>query len=206
MIDFLNGFSAHFIYLLLFVLLLLCGVGFPMAEEIVLLTGGVLVASQVLNPLLMFLSTFLGVLIGDVLLFWLGRGLATRLATSTYLNRLMPPRRLAQGSAFFARYGNTTVFLARFIPGLRAPTFLLAGTMQMPPWRFIVMDTLAGCLFVPMMCWLGYLFADSFEVVAVWFRSFERATFTLLALLGLSWLLWRYRRKRDHPITPCQGY
>ena len=45
MIDFLNGFSAHLIYLLLFFLLLLCGIGFPMAEELVLLAGGVLVAS-----------------------------------------------------------------------------------------------------------------------------------------------------------------
>src|SRR5512145_2806919 len=57
MVNFLNGFPVHLIYILLFFLLLLCGIGFPMAEELVLLAGGVLVASGVLHPLLMFLAT-----------------------------------------------------------------------------------------------------------------------------------------------------
>ena len=196
MVDFLNGFSAHLIYLLLFFLLLLCGIGFPMAEELVLLAGGVLVASGVLNPLLMFLVTFLGTIVGDVLLFWLGRGLATKLTTSAYFSRWLSPQKITTGGAFFARYGNTTVFLARFIPGLRAPTFFLAGTMQMPFWRFTAIDILAGLIFVPMICWLGYLFADQFDALTYWFRSVERATVTVLVLLALSWLLWRCRGKR----------
>ena len=199
MVDFLGGFSAHLIYFLLFFLLFLCGMGFPIAEELVLLAGGVLVASKILNPFLMFLSTFLGAIVGDVLLFWLGRGLAAKLATSVYFTRWLSPRRVAKGATFFIHHGSTTVFLARFIPGLRAPTFFLAGTMQMPFWRFTVMDFLAGLIFVPFICWLGYLFADHFEALTYWFRNFERATVTVLVLLGLSWLLWRYRGKRgDH--------
>ena len=74
MLEFLNGYSAPLIYVFLFILLLLCGLGFPMAEELVLLAGGVLVASGVLHPFLMLLVNFLGVLIGDVFLFGLGRG------------------------------------------------------------------------------------------------------------------------------------
>ena len=66
MLEFLNSYSAHLIYVFLFLLLLLCGLGFPMAEELVLLAGGVLVASGVLHPLLMLLVNLLGVLIGDV--------------------------------------------------------------------------------------------------------------------------------------------
>jgi membrane protein DedA with SNARE-associated domain len=196
MVDFLSSFSAHLIYILLFFLLFLCGIGFPMAEELVLLAGGVLVASAILNPFLMLLATFLGAIVGDVLLFWLGRGLAAKLATSMSFTRWLAPRRVARGAAFFLRHGSTTVFLARFVPGLRAPTFFLAGTMQMPFWRFTVMDVLAGLIFVPAICWLGYLFADHFEVLTYWFRNLERATVTALVLLGLSWLLWRYRGKR----------
>jgi membrane protein DedA with SNARE-associated domain len=199
MVDFLSSFSAQLIYALLFFLLLLCGIGFPIAEELVLLAGGVLVASKILNPFLMLLSTFLGAIVGDMLLFWLGRGLAARLATSVYFTRWLSPRRVAKGAAFFLRHGSTTVFLARFIPGLRAPTFFLAGTMQMPFWRFTVMDILAGLIFVPIVCGLGYLFADQFEALTYWFRNFERATVTVLVLLALSWLLWHYRGKRgDH--------
>ena len=45
MVEFLNGYSDLWIYALLFFLLFLCGIGFPMAEELVLLAGGVLVAA-----------------------------------------------------------------------------------------------------------------------------------------------------------------
>jgi membrane protein DedA with SNARE-associated domain len=196
MVDFLSSFPAYLIYMLLFFLLFLCGVGFPMAEELVLLGGGVLVASAVLRPVPMLLSTFSGTIIGDVLLFWLGRSLGTRLTRSVYLTRWLPLHQIVKGRAFFARYGNTTVFFARFIPGLRAPTFLLAGTMHMPFWRFTTMDILAGLIFVPMICWLGYLFADHFEVLTYWFRNVQRTTVTVLVLLGLSWWLWRHRGKR----------
>ena len=201
MVDFLSGFSTHLIYVLLFLLLFLCGLGFPMAEELVLLAGGVLVASEVLNPFLMLLSTFLGAIVGDVLLFWLGHGLATKLTTSVYFTRWLSPRKVAKGGAFFIRHGNTTVFLARFIPGLRAPTFFLAGTLRMPFWRFAVMDILAGLIFVPAICGLGYLFADHFDLLTSRFRRFERVTLTLLVLLALSWLLWRYCGKRDDHAT-----
>ena len=98
MVEFLNGYSDLWIYALLFFLLFLCGIGFPMAEELVLLAGGVLVASGVLDPLFMCLSTFLGVIVGDVLLFWLGRGIGTRLTTSAYFMRWFSPQRLAKGA------------------------------------------------------------------------------------------------------------
>jgi membrane-associated protein len=206
MLDFLNGFSPNLIYILLFFLLLLCGIGFPMAEELVLLAGGMLVTSSVLDPSLMFLSTFLGVIVGDVLLFWLGRSLATHLTSSEHLTRLFSPKKIIRGRAFFAQHGSTTVFLARFIPGVRAPAFFLAGTMQMRLGRFLTMDTLAALVFVPIICWAGYLFADHVDLLVAWFRSIEHVILTLLVVAGLSWLLRRYQgRRSDHmPVPPAR--
>src|SRR6266851_5226589 len=177
MLEFLNSYSAHLIYAFLFLLLLLCGLGFPMAEELVLLAGGVLVASGVLHPLLMFLVNLIGVLIGDVFLFGLGRGVSRRLSRSPRFTHWFA-HKLARGRPFFARYGDTTVFLARFIPGLRAPAFLIAGTMQMPLWRFVLIDTLASLIFVPALGAVGYLLADHLEGIAAWFRHVERAIAT----------------------------
>jgi membrane-associated protein len=203
MLEFLNSYSAHLIYAFLFLLLLLCGLGFPMAEELVLLAGGVLVASGVLNPLLMLLVNLLGVLIGDVFLFGLGRGVSRRLSRSPRFTHWFA-HKLARGRPFFARYGDATVFLARFIPGLRAPTFLIAGTMQMSLWRFVSIDTLAGLIFVPALGLLGYVFADQVDVIATWFRHTERTFATLMGLALLGWLGHRYweRRKSSTTSTP----
>src|SRR5215510_4474870 len=159
MLEFLNEYPPHLIYVILFVFLLLCGLGFPMAEELVLLFGGALVASRILHPLLMLLVNFLGVLIGDVFLFGLGRGVSSRLSRSPRFTAWFA-HKLERGRPLFTRYGDTTVFFARFIPGLRAPTFLIVGTMQMSLWRFVSIDTLASLIFVPALCLVGYIFAD----------------------------------------------
>lgn len=201
MVAFLQGYSAFWIYCLLFFLLFLCGIGFPMAEELVLLAGGALVASGVLDPLLMLLVTFLGVIVSDILLFGFGRGVAARITASAYVTRLLSPRGLAKGAAFFARYGPVTVFLARFTPGLRAATFVLAGSMQMALWRFVVIDTLAGLIFIPALCLLGYLFADHIDLIISWFEGFEQIVVALAGLLGACWLIWRLRGRRDRQIA-----
>jgi membrane protein DedA with SNARE-associated domain len=174
-----------------------------MAEELVLLFGGALVASMVLHPVLMLLVTLLGVLIGDVCLFGLGRGVGSRLSRSPRFTAWFA-RKLERGRPLFARYGDATVFFARFIPGLRAPTFLIAGTMQMPLWRFVSIDTLASLIFVPALCALGYFFVDQMDVIALWFRNTERALGTLLGLAFLGWLCRRYweRRKSSTTGTP----
>src|SRR2546426_1916857 len=203
MLEFLNGLPAPLIYAFLFVLLLLCGLGFPMAEELVLLLGGVLVASGVLHPLLMLLVNFLGVLIGDVFLFGLGRGVSSRLSRSPRFTAWFAVK-LERGQPLFARYGNTTVFLARFIPGLRAPAFLIAGTMQMLLWRFVAIDTIASLIFVPALGAVGYFFADHLEGIAAWFRHVERAIATLLVVTLLVWLCGRHwgKRKSNTTATP----
>jgi membrane protein DedA with SNARE-associated domain len=203
MLEFLSGYSSHLVYVFLFILLLLCGLGFPMAEELVLLAGGVLVASGVLHPLLMLLVNFLGVLLGDVCLFGLGRGVSGHLRSSPRFRHWFA-HKLERGRPVFARYGNTTVFLARFLPGLRAPTFLIAGTMQMSLGRFVILDTLASLIFVPALGLIGYVFADQVDVIAAWFQHAGRALMTLMLLACLGWLLRRSweRRKSSTTKTP----
>lgn len=201
--EFLQGSSAQLIYVLLFVFLLLCGLGLPVAEELILLAGGVWVAAGILDPFVLFVVTFLGVLVGDVCLFGLGKGVGTRLSRSPRFTAWFATK-LERGQPFFARYGSTTVFLARFVPGVRAPVFLIAGTMQMPLWRFVLMDALASLLFVPALCVAGYFFADQWALLATWFLHTERALGTVLLVAFLGWLGRRYwgKRKRNASYTP----
>jgi membrane protein DedA with SNARE-associated domain len=95
------------------------------------------------------------------------------------------------------------VFLARFLPGLRAPAFLLAGTMHMAFWRFVLMDVLASLIFVPVLCGLGYLFADYFNLMKTWFQNVERAVGTLVVLAVLGWLIRRSWGKRENSPPPA---
>jgi membrane protein DedA with SNARE-associated domain len=148
----------------------------------------------------MLLVNFLGVLIGDVFLFALGRGASNRISRSPRFTHWFA-QKLERGRPFFARYGNTTVFLARFIPGLRAPTFLIAGTMQMSLWRFVAIDTLASLIFVPALGIVGYVFTDQVYLIDTWFQHTGRVIGALIVVACVGWLCRHFWEKRKRSTT-----
>jgi hypothetical protein len=88
----------------------------------------VLVASGVLHPFLMVLATFLGTIVGDGLLFWLGRGLATKLTTWAYFSRWLPSQKIVKGGDSLPATATPPSFwLALF---LAAATIHASGTNQ----------------------------------------------------------------------------
>ena len=47
----------------------------------------------------------------------------------------------------------------------------------------MLIDTLASLVFVPSLCYLGYLFADQFEAMAVWIVHMERRFLLVLIVV-----------------------
>ena len=88
LVDLLGERSLHVGYAFVFGVLLLCGFGLPMPEDVILVTGGVLawLASPLETPALrempfdaglqrMVLVGLLGILAGDSVIYWMGRRL-----------------------------------------------------------------------------------------------------------------------------------
>jgi membrane protein DedA with SNARE-associated domain len=95
----------------------------------------------------------------------------------------------------YARHGASIVFTARHVFGVRSAAFLIAGVVRLPFWRFLLVDTAAASLSVPLSFGLAYLFAD--RVLAI-LRGVHRVEHWLLfvaAVIATGWLLWRARRQ-----------
>jgi undecaprenyl-diphosphatase len=119
--------------------------GVPVPGETALLTAGVLAgAGHLALPVVIAVGAGAAVL-GDNLGYWIGRrgGRALLLRAG----RLADHRRraVAKGDAFFARHGGKTVFLGRWVPGVRVVAAVLAGASAMP-WRRFVVYNAAGAL------------------------------------------------------------
>lgn len=127
-------------YAAMFGLLTLCGVGLPVPEELTLLASGLLVGWGEASFVLASLACSLGILVGDGIVFALGRSLGQRFLRSQPMLWLMPPSRQAHAQGFFARRGKMAVFLARFVPGVRICIYAYAGAQQTPWSRFLVLD------------------------------------------------------------------
>jgi membrane protein DedA with SNARE-associated domain len=191
---------GDFSYAAILGLLALGAVGLPVPEELVQLTAGFLARGGRIDPLAAAATCYLGVLLGDCLLFQLGRRLGHRAMDLAPLARLLTPRRRRALEAHYARHAVITVMAGRYASGLRLPFFALAGACGVP-WRtFLLADASAALFSVPMVVSLGWLFASALEEAQARLRL-AGAGIALLALLGLGVAALLRRGRKTRPPT-----
>ncbi|HEY2486967.1 MAG TPA: DedA family protein [Candidatus Binataceae bacterium] len=195
MVGIVSGYIEHFTYLGLFVILLLCGMGLPMPEDIALLAGGFLVHRGVIRYPITLAVALLGVVAGDNSLFFLGRRFGTGLVRYFGLNRPGSKAQIDRIRAFMRRHGHRAIFYARFLAGLRALIYLTAGSFGVTPLRFLAYDLLGAIISVPVVVSIGYLFGGQLEVVIHYLGGFERLLWVVavlsLAIYGMRLLYTR---------------
>ncbi|MDK4724970.1 bifunctional DedA family/phosphatase PAP2 family protein [Rhizobium phaseoli] len=118
------------------------GIGVVVPGTAIILGVSALVPSGVVKLWPMLGATISGAIVGDGLSFWLGHRYQRRLLAIWPMSRY--PDIAEKGEAFFRRHGDKSVFLARFIPGVRAVVPLFAGIVGMPVWRFYLANTLSA--------------------------------------------------------------
>lgn len=153
---YLTNLSSGIAYWIIFGILLLCGLGFPLPEDVPLIAAGYLVFDQTLLWVPTVAITLLGVIVGDSILFLLGRKMGMRLLNQRHIQTIFKPEKVRRTRAYFRKYGDKLVFFARFFAGFRAVAFFMAGAMRMRYTRFVLLDGLAACLSVPIWVALGY--------------------------------------------------
>jgi len=194
----LSQLTSH-VYAKLAGLLLLCGLGLPIPEDISLIAGGYLAHLGTVEIHRVFLVCFAAVLGGDTIAFALGRGFGTKILASRFTHRYFTPRRQRRVRASFRKYGSRVVFVARFLPGLRFSIFLSAGMLHVKPHVFFVYDFLAALLSVPLLVYSAWFFGDQIDSVIKWSR---RSEYGILALVGVVvlWLAIKvYRKRKQRP-------
>ncbi len=211
LVDMLGNQSLAAGCLFVFGVLLACGFGFPMPEDVILVTGGVLawMASPLEHigiremlgdrALLIMVGVGLaGIIAGDSVIYWAGRKLGARVADIWPLRRIVTPEKLEKVEKLMRRRGNVVVVVARYLPGLRAPTYFTAGHSRLPFWEFVLFDGAAAMISAPLWVCLGFYFGDDIERAA---REASRFGHYLLAAalvvvlgFGLRWLQQRRAR------------
>ena len=120
-IEHLSSLTPTGAYLWLVGVLLLCGVGLPIPEDISLIVAGYFAYKGVLDVNKAFVACFAAVLIGDSFAFCVGRWFGRPVLATSWARRYFTPRRQRRVRAYFRKFGSKVIFLARFTPGLRRP-------------------------------------------------------------------------------------
>lgn len=201
-IELMNQLSPYgtYGYIIMFIILLACGFGFPMPEDVVLVTGGLLASRDITDFSITVLVTMAGVLIGDGIVFSIGRKMGPKIKETKFFNNLMPKKRESQVLQWFNKFGDKVIFFARFAPGLRMPLFLTAGIYRVSVWKFISLDGFAALISVPVWIWVGYFFGANLETLEQKMHQMQIGIYSLLAfvlvLLISAWFIKKKVRKR----------
>src|SRR3954465_11102059 len=122
---------AQYGYWVVFFGVMLENGGLPIPGETILLAAGFASALGVFHLALVMLIAATGAVIGDKIGYWVGRYYGRSFFERFGKYLFLTPARLARMDAFFAKHGSKTIFVARFITGLRVFAALFAGASKM---------------------------------------------------------------------------
>lgn len=158
------------------------------SEDLTCIATGVLVAQGRLGFLAGAAACFAGIFIGDLLLFLAGRFAGTFARKWPLLRRLVPADRLARASAWLSARGAPVLFLSRFTPGLRLPTYVAAGLLGTDFRRFVWYLALAAAAWTPLLIGFAALLGGQAARSAL---SAAGVTVSTIVAVILAWIVLR---------------
>ncbi len=192
----ISAILQQFPYLGLFALLILGGIGFPFPEDTTLILCGFLIVSGVVRPLPALIVVYIGVLITDLFLYFVGKKYGRMVLTHKRFQKILSRERLSYLEKKFNKWGLLVVMFGRHLIGLRAQVILAAGVMRMPFLKFVITDAVSSSFTVAFMVGVGYLGGNSLQVLRKDITRVEHvAIFLGVALLAL-FFVFRYLRSR----------
>jgi len=196
--------SGVFAYLVVFGILLVCGLGLPLPEDVSLILGGYLVHDGKAELAPMMATGYLGIIIGDSMIFFFGRRFGSKVGQTPtgFFARIVTPQKRARVEQLFKKHGEKIIMLARFLPGVRAVTYFTAGSVGMKWRRFALYDSIAALGSAPIFVYLGYKFGGELDALISAIKRGQRNVLIAMLLIGLvAFLVSRWRARREQQLN-----
>src|SRR6266852_8640585 len=196
---------SHHGYLLVFLIVFAEAAGLPAPAALALIAGGAAAAAHILSPTLVLVIALCAMLLGDTLLFVLGR--YTGWALLGFLCRLSlnPETCILRSAESFYKRGRAALIFAKFIPGVNTMAPPLAGSMKMRPTQFLRLDFLGTSLYVFAYSGLGFIFRDFVAKITHGLQSaghvFAEVVLTALVVF-IIYRIVQFRRHRISGVAP----
>jgi len=194
-IDLLRTAVLQYGYWAVGAFLLVENVGIPVPGETILLLASFFAYSR--HELQLFwiivvaiMVTTVGGSLGFAVGWHGGRPLLDRYLTAFRIQ----PATVVRGEGLFLRYGAGTIFIARFVFGMRIIAGPLAGVLRMPWRKFLIYNFLGASTWVTVIASAGYLFGRHWARLEHDMQRLDTVV-AIVAVAALAlWSWWRVRR------------
>ena len=191
-------------YVLVFIVVFLNNIGFPLPGETILLGAGFVLGRSAGSLWESIAAGAVACFLGGICSFWMGRKLGhSGLERIRWLH--LTPDRMKWPDRFFKRHGAKTVFIARFI-ALFPPVVanLLAGMSKMP-WRTYLFYNLTGSVaYAVTYILIGHFLGRRWKIFEAWLGPTGLYLFLAGIVLVVLGVMFRrsISRLAVHPILP----
>lgn len=139
-----DGFSPTAVFFLLIAATMI-------SEDLACIAGGVLASQGKIELFPAILACAVGIFIGDILTFLAGRILGRRALKWKITSYFLTEEAVERSSHWLERRGMKTVFISRFVFGMRLPLYFGAGVLKTSFWRFTLYFSLAVAVWTPIV-------------------------------------------------------
>src|SRR5262245_49062160 len=200
-------------YLGIVAFLILTGCGLPLPEELAYIAAGIASAFGQLHWFLALPACLVGALLGDLVMYGMGRAFGRGLVRTRWLSRWLNESTEARAEVMIRRHGLKVFLLGRFLVGVRAPMYVAAGVLRMRLARFLLVDAICASIVISLVFGLSYLlgwrlqsmYSSPEELrndIHRWIRDSQWAVtgVALLAAIGVGvYFLWMWKGRHKLP-------
>jgi membrane protein DedA with SNARE-associated domain len=140
---------------------LLIGLATLVSEDLTCVATGLLIAQGRIGFVEGTAACIAGIFFGDLALFAAGRFVGRPALRWRPLARVMSEERIERGTRWLSERGLSVIFLSRFMPGLRLPTYFAAGLLRTRTATFALYFLLASAIWTPLLVG-GTVFSRNF--------------------------------------------
>ncbi len=175
-----SGFS-------LFVFAFLIALATLVSEDLASITAGLMAARGIIPFEWALGGAFFGIFIGDIGLYLMGRILGRRVVSVPPFSWFVSVGALERGARWFEKRGARVVIASRFVPGTRFPTYVAAGIIRAPFWKFVGYFALGTFLWTPVIVGVSMVLGQ--QILDLWTLYESYALLTLAAVIVTLYLI-----------------
>ena len=194
-VDAISGKAFFTIFVLIMVFTIF-------SEDLSVIAAGLLAAAGILPFFYAVLSCFLGILIVDTNIYWLGKKVGHPILKRAPFKWMIKEKDLNRAENLFEMYGMELLFIARFIPGARFPTYFAAGLLRSNFKTFLTYFVISVAVWTPLLVGLTVLigqpmlqYLSVYQDYAIWILAFTVLLIYMVVKVGIPLTTVRGRRR-----------
>jgi membrane protein DedA with SNARE-associated domain len=152
-------------------------------EDFATISGGLIVASGLLGFWYVVLACFVGILISDVSIYLIGRWIGKPVLEWRPFKWILKKQDVEKAEQMFRMKGMHIIIAARFVPGSRFPTYLVAGILKTRMPVFLGYFVLAVALWTPFIIGISTIVGTPMLNFIEAYQDYALLIFILIVLI-----------------------